>query len=151
MPITNKGFALSADTALSAMAMFVMLFVITAHTGSAAKESANAINAFGLEKNALLIADALVKNKFENPLLGSAVFNEEKHRVESNELNLERFRKARAIESDEFIVKEIYIKENGLEERKRLSKLDGVNCLAVERLVLVNEKKAIAGVVVCEK
>lgn len=148
-----KGFAFSMDVLLASLLIFVMLFLITHSFNARNAHSLGNIENFSLQKNALFLLDSMLKNRnAENALIGAALFDAEKHRVKSNEIDYEKLKSAAQIESDEFFVHDILLEwYNGMEERIFSDSGEAVNCIGVERVALVEGKKALVRLVLCEK
>ena len=151
MNITNRGFAFSLDTAFSSLLIFAMLFLAISYFSAESESALESVNAFGLWKNALFVADSLVKNHSENGNLEAATFNEERHRVMENELDLERMRGVTGIESNEFFVREVSISfKNGGKETVGVDEKSAGPCISVERVVTVENEIGLLEVVACE-
>jgi hypothetical protein len=107
-----------------------------------------------MQKNAFLLADSLVKNRNEAiPLLGSASFDEKKHRVLSNVLDKALLEKidASALGTDKYFAKSLSLRYNGSGEEKLFETGRQSSCLAVERFVFVENKKAVLRLVFCSE
>ena len=150
MPTTNKGFIFSIDVSLTALAIFVMLFLTINFAVTTTNRELKIVELFELEKNALFISDSIIKNDNEERLFGTAEFDETKHRVKSNELSLQRLREIKQFESSEFFIQKIALKNQILTERILLVPPTG-NCIAIERMVLIEGQKNILEVGVCAK
>ncbi len=151
MNITDRGFAFSLDITFSSILVFAMLFLATFYFGTESESALESVRKFGLWKNALSVADSLVKNRSENGLLGAAVFDEEKRRVMGNELDLKRIREITGIESSEFFVKEVSISfKGGRREAVRINEKNAGSCISIERVVGAENEIALLGVVACE-
>ncbi len=149
--ITGNGFIFSLDLSFAALAILLMLFMLMSYYGTRIGNEANAVKGFSMQKTALFIADSLVKNRSENSLLGSAVFDTEGKRVKSGDLDLAALRLARPIESKDFVVSKLSVAINGVEEIIFAQEINGVNCISVERIVMAEGHKAVVAVKVCEK
>ncbi|MDD5148359.1 MAG: hypothetical protein PHH08_02745 [Candidatus ainarchaeum sp.] len=153
MRITDRGFVFSFDAAIAVLVVFSMLFLVaSAVAGSTNRRIENA-KSLELWKNTVFASDSLVKNNYpENPALGSAAFDAEKHRVKSNEIDLESAQKITGFENKEFFVKQVKIIFQDSGEKIIFSKKsESKNCLSVERIVLVQGKIAKIGVTGCGK
>jgi hypothetical protein len=104
----------------------------------------------GLEKNAAMLADSLVKNRdLQFPIYGAAKFDGIRKRVLSNEIDEGLLATANGTEEMPFAVKEISVaqKKGGM-LRFEGGEAEG-ECIAVERLVVLNGEKSLLKVVVC--
>lgn len=152
MNTTAKGFIFSIDLLFAALAIFLMLFLVTASFNAKSNSTLNSIKRFSLHKNAVFLADSLVKNNSENPLLGAALFDAEKHRVKSNELQYAALKSAGPIESDEFFVQGLSIRwEHGKKEKMFFAARNAKNCIVVERAALIENRKVVVELTICER
>ena len=151
MSTTNRGFAFSLDLALATIAIILMLFTVAFHFNERTKIEVESIKKFQLEKNALFVADSLVKNDSESVLRGSAKLDEKKKRVKSNELDISKLDNAKVLVSEEFFVKRLSLKtKSGKHKAVVLEERESENCFGVERIVF-GEELALVEVLVCEK
>lgn len=108
-----------------------------------------------LQRNGLMMMDSLAKNRdAKKPQYGSAVFDEEKRRVQSNELDKQLLQAIPAAQLDEnagvfFQAIELRFAD-GTRETVFETEKKG-NCLAVERFVLIEGKKVVVAGVVCRE
>lgn len=108
-----------------------------------------------LQRNAIMMMDSLVKNRdTEKPQYGSAVFDAEKRRVQSNQLDKQLLQAIPAAQLDEnagvfFQAIELRFADGTRETIFETAK--NGNCLAVERLVIIEEKKTVVRGVVCRE
>jgi len=125
--IGENGFAFSLDLMIAFLALLLMLSLMLAQLDLLKGQAIESIEGIALQRKAIFLIDSMVKNRNEeNPGLGSALFDAQKHRILQNELDPILLGRARAeIES-------------------------GENCLSLDRIVLVNGKLEKAGVRVCE-
>jgi hypothetical protein len=151
MNITARGFAFSIDAMVTAIVILLMLFLVTASFSAESNAAISGMKMFRLQKNAVFLADALVKNNAENALFGAAIVDTEKHRVKSNELDFGRVKQAVPLASDEFFVQRLSIKWRDREEEIFRESVGEKNCIAVERVVLFEGEAALVELVVCEK
>jgi hypothetical protein len=152
MSITDEGFVFSIDLFIPTVAVLLMLFVATASFVARSDRSVSALKNLRLQKNALFLADALVKNNAKNPLLGSAVADMEKHRVKSNELYRERLLEAKPVNSSEFVIQGLSVRKQSGEKEMILSAASHEqNCIAIDRVVLLDEKTSVVELIVCER
>ncbi|MDD5162983.1 MAG: hypothetical protein PHD95_02130 [Candidatus ainarchaeum sp.] len=152
MNITGKqGFVFSLDAGIAFALAICMLFLVTSAIAQNVREKVFAEKNFELWKNTVFAADSLVKNSNEEtPLFGSAFFDEEKHRVKSNEISPEKMQKISGFENREFEIKLVKITGSGSDEKIVFSKnSEKKNCLAVERIALVEGKISKIVVVGC--
>jgi len=151
MSITgDHGFAFSLDLAISVIAMVLMLSLMLASFEAAKEEEITTVKKTELQGKAIFLLDAMAKNRNEEqPLLGSALYDGERHRVLSNEIDAGLFEKARQLDSEKFFVKSVSLK--GGEEKTIVFEGKGKECISLDRIVLAGGKKAMLGVVLCEK
>lgn len=117
---------------------------------NSAEANAKQLRDFELGKNTIMVLDAIVKNRNEeNPALGAAVFNAEKHRVEENKIDIALLRQANPLVTKNVLLKRIELHFKDGESKTILETANGENCLAASRMVLVEGKKALLEGVVC--
>ncbi len=150
--IFEKGFIFSIDLTVSFIAMLLMVLLILMHASVLKEQQVESINRFDLQRNAIFLADSLVKNNDAlQPLLGSALFDPEKHRVLSNNLDSVLLSRAAQFEKENFFVNRLSFKDEFGIEQVIFEGTAGKNCLALDRLVLLNGRKGLLAVSVCEK
>ncbi len=150
--IDNRGFIFSIDLAVSFIAMLLMVLLILMHASVLKEQQVELINKFDLQRNAIFLVDSLVKNNDAGqPLLGSALFDAEKHRVLSNNLDSFLLGSAAQFEKDGFFVSRVSFKDEFGIEQVFFKGTAGSNCLALDRVVLLNGAKGLLAVNVCEK
>jgi hypothetical protein len=142
MSITSKkGGIYSMEFLFSFLIAIIIAGIILSTFSSELNELISMQKEFDLKRRAFLLSEAIVKARNEEtPVLGSAFFNQLKHRVESNRIDLELLS---GIDSNSIEgLKELKIvfldgKEiNVIELRENEIKN---NCIAVERFVLTSE------------
>jgi len=147
----DKGFIFSLDTGIATIIIIAMLFFFVSATSEQAQKKAENEKNIALWKNTLYFADTIIKNRAEeNSVLGSAAKDAEKKRVKSNEIELMLLKKAEEIENTEFFLKEITVVFEDSEENIFFKK-KGKNCVIVERLVLIENKKALLRIGGCNE
>jgi len=141
--LNAKGFVFSLDAGIAFTIAIGVLFLALFAMEQSTKESIISEKNFELWKNTVFLADAIVKNNSpEQSVLGSAVFDSEKQRVKSNEIDLQLLEKASEIENKEFELKKISLVFRDANRVFFERHTDKKNCLAVERIVLVQGKIA---------
>jgi len=150
MAITGeKGFAFSIDLALAFFAVLLISTLMLGHLNLAKEKQVSGLERLSLERKALFLADSIVKKRNdENPALGSALFDWEKHRVLSNHLDSGLFSKAMPLQGEDFFLAGLSCTIDG--EEKVLWDLPGKNCVSIDRIVLVEGKIGSVRVKVCE-
>lgn len=112
--------------------------------------NAKQLRDFELEKNTIMLLDAIVKNRnTEKPALGAAVFNTEKHRVEENKIDVALLKQANPLVAKNVLLKKVSLYFKDGEKKTIIETSGGENCLAASRMVLVEGKKALLEGVVC--
>ena len=157
----EKGIVFSIDLMISFLAIITMFYLILINFGGLAEGEVGFGKDAALWKNSVFLLDSMVKSFDENGFANNVTyFNAMKRRVESNVLDYAALRllseklrgKGDLSKGDEFFVKEISLGyKNGGSETLFSSTLQGGNCFAVERLVIVNNGKAILKGVVCSE
>ena len=151
MSITAKGFIFSADLAATTILIFIMLFTVVSSVSSRNLNAVQELKAVQLQKNAVFLLDSIVKNNSENGLVGAALFDVEKRRVKSNELDHGKIWSVKEIEAEEFFVQKLSIvKRNGKEETV-LEKGRKGNCFGFSRMALLGNETVKVELVLCEK
>lgn len=139
------------DLAVAVLALLMMAFLMTQHLNFEKERELQASEKTSLQRKAIFLIDAMVKNRNEeNPLVGSALLDWGKKRVEQNELDPELFSKAGQLQDEKFFVGGIYLDFGNKKETIFLEKKGG-ECIGLDRLVSIQGKLAMIGVVVCEK
>ena len=150
--IDKRGFIFSIDLAVSFIAMLLMVLLILMHASVLKEQQVESINKFDLQRNAIFLADSMVKNNDAlQPLLGSALFDAEKHRVLSNNLDGILLSRAEQFEKEGFFVSRVSFKDEFGIEQGFFDGPAGKNCIALDRLVLLDGRKGLLAVSVCEK
>ncbi len=151
MPITDKGFVFSLDLVVAFIAMLLMASLMLAHIEMQIEAEKDLVEKAMLEHKTVFLLDSLVKNNdLERPLLGSAQFNKEKHRVLANELDLALFSKAEYFERENFFAAKAGIRKRY--SNKTVFEVEaGKRCLALDRIVLEGGEIALVEAVICEK
>ena len=110
----KKGFAFSIDLATAFIAMLLMLSLMLTQLNSLKENRLAALEKISLEERAIFIADTIVKNRSENqPLDGSALYDEEKHRVLQNQVDLDMLLKAKPKQAGNYTVSRLSITSGG--------------------------------------
>lgn len=130
--------------------MCIISLLLLQRLNNAVSENTRQLEQFELEKNAVMLLDTMVKNhNEENPALGAAFYNEEKHRVEENKIDIDYLKQANPIVTKSIFVNSIELQFfDGTSEAVIYSGI-GTNCLGIERPVIAREKKALLKGVVC--
>lgn len=117
--------------------------------GFQTNEAKNRLTFLELEKNAVMVADSLVKNHSPSePFLGVARKDTEKKRVQSNQLDSQLLSSfSNSNDSVVFVQKLELIFENS--RQTIFEENHGTNCLSVERLVQVQNQKILVHVTIC--
>jgi hypothetical protein len=150
--LAEKGFVFSADLAVAAIAMLLLLGIALLHFDSAKENALSAGERFSLQRKTLFLADSLVKNRNTGqPNLGAAAFDPAKHRVLSNELDTGLLRKAGENAQGGSGIKEISLVQFGGKEREIFYSQESLqqDCMAVDRIVIAGGKKSIVRVTAC--
>lgn len=147
MSITSRGAVLSIDAMFAILVLFAIMVVGFWQLGHSAEKQKHEIKRIQLENDAIFLADSLVKNFDLNALLGIAVFDVEKKRVKSNEIMEKRIAE---LQKNPLIFGS-WLKEKNGTQKTFFSKNTGKKeCIAIERLVMSEKRRALFGVVVCE-
>ena len=153
MTTIARGFVFSLDALGAFLILLAMVFLMLGALDNAVAAKAEENRNFSLKKNALFLADSLVKNRDENnPLLGAAVFDAGKKRVLSNELDFGLLKEIGGIDANGFFVKTVSLEwKDANRETIFSSGKPGANCVSAERFVLANNRKAKLTVRVCDE
>ncbi len=149
MSITNKGIIFSMDALVAFIIVLFLIMVFVIHIGNQQNQITQNIGQFFLEEKTILIADSLIKNyNSENTLLGSCIYNVEKKRVKSNEINTTNFSGFKPIEQDNFFVKSVSYQTPTKKEKWLVENKKG-ECLVVKRFAIINGKNGMIFVEGC--
>lgn len=132
----RRGIFFAFDAVVSFVLLLLSLYLVLYSVLAAAGFTAEFGEKEALKEKAVISADLLVKNNFpEQPEKGSAVYNAEKRRIESNVL-------------DEMLFEKALASGKGVFEGKAES--SGKKCFSAERLALKGNNLTVAGVIACE-
>ncbi len=151
MTTTDRGFVFSIDLVVSFLSMLLMVYLLLLHIGLREEREAEALNRLAFQRNAIFLTDSLVKNNNpEQALLGSASLDEKRHRVLSNQLDREMLLAATGFENEGFFVSRLSFELFG-KERIVFEENQGNECIALDRVVLIEGARGKIRVVLCEK
>ncbi|MFH1752383.1 MAG: hypothetical protein ABH821_05610 [archaeon] len=145
----EKANILFLDLGFSIIVILIIVFVVLSFVSQNIGFQEDNYKNLLLEKQTVFILDSLIKNNYsENPLTGSAFYNNETKRVESNVLDLrllERINESDFNGFSGFELKEVSFESIEGSKRVFLEKeIVKGNCYSLERLVivkgLINEK-----------
>ena len=143
----GKGFVFSLDLAIAFIAMLLMLSLMLSQLEILKNREIADIERIELQRNAFFAVDSMAKNRdLERPLLGLALYDAEKHRVLSNEIDTMLLEKAKPVLFENFFISSVSIGKI-----EKLFEEPGEKCISVNRLVLANGKKEMLEAVACEK
>jgi len=150
MAITAEGFTFSMDLGVSFIAMLLMALLILGHFSIEGERAADAMGMASLERKAVFLLDAMVKNRNEGiPVFGLAGLDPERRRVTPNELDPALLEKAEQFEGRGFFVAGLAVSSNG--NRKVLWETAGESCVSLDRVVLILGKLSLLEAKVCER
>ncbi len=146
----EQGLLFSMDLLCTFFGICLIALVSMQCIHNSIEANAEQLRGFELEKNTIMLLDIMVKNRNEqNPALGAAVFNAEKHRVEENKIDTALLKQANPLVAKNVLLKKISLQFKDGEKKTILETASGKNCLAITRMVLVEGKKALLEGVVC--
>jgi len=144
---SGRGFVFSLDLAIAFIAMLLMLSLMLSQLEILKNKEIENIERIELQRNAFFAIDSMTKNRDEErPLLGLALYDAEKHRVLSNEIDTVLLENAKPVLFENFFISSI-----SAGKIEKLFEKSGQKCISVDRLVFMNGKKEMLEVVVCEK
>jgi len=144
---SGRGFVFSLDLAIAFIAMLLMLFLMLSQLEILKNKEIENIERIELQRNAFFAIDSMAKNRDEErPLLGLALYDVEKHRVLSNEIDTMLLENAKPV-----LFKNFFISSVSAGKIEKVFEKSKQKCISVNRLVFMNEKKEMLKVVVCEK
>ncbi len=149
----NRGFVFSFDLAIAFIAVLLMLSLALMQSSHAAKEQAAALGEFASMQKTVFLLDSMVKNSnAAEPLLGSAIFNPETRRVESNVLDPRLLLSAKGIKDKGVLVSRVAFKamSSGAEQTVFEEHTASRSCFALSRFVLIGGEKAVLEMKACE-
>ncbi len=143
----QRGFVFSLDLAIAIIAMLLMLSLMLSQLEILKNKEIENVERIELQRNAFFAIDSMTKNRDEErPLLGLALYDSEKHRVLSNEIDTILLKDAKPV-----LFKNFFISRISIGEIEKMFEEPGEKCISADRLVLVNGKKKLLEAVVCEK
>ena len=147
--MAENGSIFSIDMLLAFLALLAIMHIGILNVSAVAGD-AKGLTHLELEKNAIMAADSLVKNRNpEEPLYGAAVFDSMKRRTGNNRIDPKLLAGIGEIKDAPFVIKELSaISEKGT-QRYFVQNQGHGNCLAVERLVIMEDEKTLLRMVLC--
>jgi len=147
-----RGLAFTMDALIAGIALLLIMTLPVYWLAGIGTETAEDLQKFSLRQKGVFIADSLVKNRSDLPLLGSAKKYPGLKRVRSNDLDLELLAGTSIDYAEQFSVKSVRVE---FASGKTLGFLEQhenapIACIENERLVIVNGEKALVRVKVCE-
>ena len=143
----SKGFVFSLDLAIAFIAMLLMLSLMLSQLEILKDREIENVERIELQRTAFFTIDSMTKNRDEErPLLGLALYDAEKHRVLSNEIDTSLLKNSKPVLFENFFISSVSVAEI-----EKVFEEHGEKCISVDRIVLVNGKKEMLEVVVCEK
>ena len=141
------GFVFSLDLAIAFIAMLLMLSLMLSQLEILKDREIENVKKIELQRTAFFTIDSMTKNRDEErPLLGLALYDAEKHRVLSNEIDTSLLKNSKPVLFENFFISSVSVAEI-----EKVFEKQGEKCISVDRIVLVNGKKEMLEVVVCEK
>ena len=142
----NRGAIFTIDALMSLIILLFMIFGAMLFLNNQVLGYTKSRDYFFLEEKTIFVADSLIKNfNSENTLLGSCIYDIEKHRVRSNELALVNILLVKPFSVGNFFVKSISF--NGFE--KKMNDRFSENCVSVKRMAFVDGIKKVVLVTGC--
>ena len=143
----QRGFVFSLDLAIAIIAMLLMLSLMLSQLEILKNKEIENVERIELQRNAFFAIDSMTKNRDEErPLLGLALYDSEKHRVLSNEIDSLLLKNAKPVLFENFFISSVSVGKI-----EKVFEKSGQKCISVNRLVFMNGKKEMLEVVVCEK
>jgi len=143
----SRGFVFSLDLAIAFIAMLLMLSLMLSQLEILKDREIENVERIELQRTAFFTIDSMTKNRDEErPLLGLALYDAEKHRVLSNEIDTSLLKNSKPVLFENFFISSVSVAEI-----EKVFEEHGEKCISVDRIVLVNGKKEMLEVVVCEK
>ena len=149
---TTKGFVISFDAMISSLILITIVILLFSVFSSNVSNAKDRLNENEKELFLFSLSEAIIKNRnTEQPIIGSAYYNSEKQRVESNVLDEELLKKIIPQQFGKFYLSEVYTRTTT--EKNVFFSTKKNNCLVQERFIIlknITEQKAILGVILCE-
>ena len=144
--IGEVGFVFGFDLGIAFVAVLLMLSLMLAHFGFEREQAVGAFGEISLQRKAVFLIDSMAKNRDEGqPLLGSALFDEDKRRVLQNEIDLALLGKASGFRKGRFFVSQVSVSGKNL-----FFEEGGDSCVSLDRIVSVDGRLENLVVVACE-
>jgi len=144
----DKGIIFATDAVIAFIVVLITLMVFSIMLGSESQSLASSSKDYFLEQKTLAVADALVKNSYKEGEIGLCIFDAEKKRVLSNEINSVNIYKLAKIEQDNFFLKSISFSSPKRKEKRIFEKKEG-ECIVAKRFVLIDGEKGMLFVEGC--
>jgi hypothetical protein len=142
----RTGFAFSLDLTVAFVAMLLMLSLMFTQLNLVKEEQLAGLEKLSLQERAIFLIDSMVKNRnLQQPFLGSALYDPEKHRILQNQLDPEILLNAREADFGKFSVSRPSFTGN------RVVSAGARNCISLDRIVLIEGMVSKVEVTVCEK
>lgn len=129
----------------------MMAFLMLSHLNLEKERQLQESEKIGLERKAIFLIDAMAKNRnLENPLLGSALADFQKKRVEQNEIDAGLFLKSAQLQDEKFFAGRVSL-DFGTGKQTVFLEKESKKCVALDRIVSAEGKLARLEAVICEK
>jgi len=128
-----------------------MLSLMLNHLELEKEKELGFVEKLSLQRKAIFLIESMAKNRNEEtPMLGLSKIDLEKHRVLSNEIDLELFYKTEQLKGKEFFVSSVSIEALELKETRQFEEA-GQECISLDRIVLVEGKTGKLEATICER
>lgn len=151
---SQKGIIFSTDALLSFVIILFIILIFTINLSNIINSAEKELTKLELDQKAIFITDSLVKNQnLNNPLLGACIYDEEKKRVISNNLDYLMLKNSKELKIMEYFVESISINFLRTNQTEKITYLNEKTkeCTSVKRFLLINNEKAIMEVKVCKE
>jgi hypothetical protein len=147
--ITNKGFIFTTDLIFTIAILLITMLVFVIFVNNQINFFTEQEKNFYLEEKTIFVADAFIKNyNSNNTMLGACIFDSDKKRILSNELSSINFLKIKQLNTSDFFIKKIIVK-NVLTKEIFLDNTQSNTCFSIKRFAFVDNLKSEINFVGC--
>ncbi|MGI6589080.1 MAG: hypothetical protein ACOX1V_00230 [Candidatus Iainarchaeum sp.] len=152
--LNQRGIIFSTDATINFVIILFTLLIFTLTLSNTINSTKKELTQLELDQKAIFITDSLIKNQNTNqPLLGGCIYDEEKKRVLTNNIDYLKIKEASGLKINNFFVESItleFLKTNQTEKIIYSTKQTN-QCTSVKRFVVTNNQKTIIEVRVCKE
>ncbi|MFA5361014.1 MAG: hypothetical protein WC290_01035 [archaeon] len=150
----QKGIIFSTDATISFVIILFTILIFTLNLSNTINLTERELTQLELDQKAIFITDSLIKNQNTvQPLLGACIYDEEKKRVLTNNIDYLKIKQSSGLKINTFFVESITIE---FLKTKQIEKViyntqNTTQCTSIKRFIIANNQKAIIEVRICKE